>query len=182
MPLERSSYSSYLLHTHKISLSKKTLYTYIENNIFKNIGIDISTLPSLDKRTLLFFSWHQYDTFHMAWEDRMNVIWVRPFSETYPLRFWHYRYTGTYPISLWNVCKRPITRYIENLQSHSTLEILFFIYNLLVQFLTMANKLLELLFLRKTLHLATSPKDRWDISLSLSHFVWQFLKVTGWSR
>lgn len=62
--------------------------------------------------------------------------------------------------SLWNVCKRPITRYIENLQSHSTLEILFFIYNLLVQFLTMANKLLELLFLRKTLHLATSPKDR----------------------
>ena len=58
------------------------------------------------------------------------------------------------------VCKRPITRYIENLQSHSTLEILFFIYNLLVQFLTMANKLLELLFLRKTPHLATSPKDR----------------------
>ena len=56
--------------------------------------------------------------------------------------------------------KRPITRYIENLQSHSTLEILFFIYNLLAQFLTMANKLLELLFLRKTLHLATSPKDR----------------------
>ena len=49
-------------------------------------------------------------------------------------------------------CKRPITRYIENLQSHSTLEILFFIYNLLVQFLTMANKLLELLFLRKTPH------------------------------
>ncbi|MCJ0600265.1 hypothetical protein, partial [Enterococcus cecorum] len=41
--------------------------------------------------------------------------------------------------------KRPITRYIENLQSHSTLEILFFIYNLLAQFLTMANKLLELL-------------------------------------
>ena len=58
------------------------------------------------------------------------------------------------------ICKRPITRYIENLQSHSTLEILFFIYNLLAQFLTMANKLLELLFLRKTLHLATSPKDR----------------------
>ena len=60
----------------------------------------------------------------------------------------------------WNRRKRPITRYIENLQSHSTLEILFFIYNLLVQFLTMANKLLELLFLRKILHLATSPKDR----------------------
>ena len=40
---------------------------------------------------------------NMAGEDRMNVIWVRPFSETYPLRFWHYRYTGTYPISLWNV-------------------------------------------------------------------------------
>ena len=56
--------------------------------------------------------------------------------------------------------KRPIMKYIENLQSHSTLEILFFIYNLLVQFLTMANKLLELLFLRKILHLATSPKDR----------------------
>ncbi|MGX7065010.1 hypothetical protein ACWN6V_07060, partial [Enterococcus cecorum] len=50
-----------------------------------------------------------------------------------------------------NESKRPITRYIENLQSHSTLEILFFIYNLLAQFLTMANKLLELLFLRKTL-------------------------------
>ena len=58
------------------------------------------------------------------------------------------------------ICKRPITRYIENLQSHSTLEILFFIYNLLVQFLTMANKLLELLFLRKTPHWVTSPKDR----------------------
>ncbi len=60
----------------------------------------------------------------------------------------------------WMIRKRPITRYIENLQSHSTLEILFFIYNLLAQFLTMANKLLELLFLRKTLHLATSPRDR----------------------
>ena len=59
-----------------------------------------------------------------------------------------------------DISKRPITRYIENLQSHSTLEILFFIYNLLAQFLTMANKLLELLFLRKTLHLATSPRDR----------------------
>ena len=58
------------------------------------------------------------------------------------------------------ISKRPIMKYIENLQSHSTLEILFFIYNLLVQFLTMANKLLELLFLRKILHLATSPKDR----------------------
>ncbi|MCJ0567922.1 hypothetical protein, partial [Enterococcus cecorum] len=46
---------------------------------------------------------------------------------------------------LFFICKRPITRYIENLQSHSTLEILFFIYNLLAQFLTMANKLLELL-------------------------------------
>ena len=51
-----------------------------------------------------------------------------------------------------DMSKRPITRYIENLQSHSTLEILFFIYNLLVQFLTMVNKLLELLFLRKTPH------------------------------
>ena len=57
-------------------------------------------------------------------------------------------------------CKRPITRYIENLQSHSTLEIPFFIYNLLVQFPTIANKLLELLFLRKTPHWVTSPKDR----------------------
>jgi len=27
----------------------------------------------------------------MAREDRMNVIWVCPFSETYPLRFWGYR-------------------------------------------------------------------------------------------
>ena len=78
MPLERSSYSSYLLHTHKISLSKKTLYTYIENNIFKNIGIDISTLPSLDKRTLLFFSWHQYDTFHMARYVLIDVSFREP--------------------------------------------------------------------------------------------------------
>lgn len=55
-------------------------------------------------------------------------------------------------ICVFFIRERPITRYIENLQSHLTLEILFFVYNLLVQFLTMANRLLELLFLRKTRH------------------------------
>ena len=54
-------------------------------------------------RPMLFYPWHQYYRLNVAWEDRINVVWVCPFSETYPLRFWHYRYTGTYPISLWNV-------------------------------------------------------------------------------
>jgi|GEM_PF-5933663 len=31
------------------------------------------------------------DRFTLAREDRMNVIRVCPFSETYPLRFWGYR-------------------------------------------------------------------------------------------
>ena len=58
-----------------------------------------------------------------------------------------------------DIRKSPIMKYIENLQSHCSGDS-FFIYNLLVQFLTMANKLLELLFLRKTPHWVTSPKDR----------------------
>lgn len=74
----------------------------------QNLSYDKPRLPEipcfLHFFAILFFDfWHQYYALHMAWEDRMNVIWVRPFSETYPLRFWHYRYTGTYPISLWNV-------------------------------------------------------------------------------
>lgn len=102
------SLSSSIAHTNPTVWFK----SFRLGNLGSNIWISFSSRtwnnliiaePSNRSIPWMLCSWKQYYRLYMAWEDRMNVIWVRPFSETYPLRFWHYRYTGTYPISLWNV-------------------------------------------------------------------------------